>query len=85
MKDKITIAVCFVALLGLMGWAVSEAMGSLFGEPSSREKVVLTFKPGEFVPAGGITDRGKRVAIRVDSRGYVLCSPTVFLEIEKAR
>lgn len=84
-RDLIAVAVSIVALLWLMSWAVSEAMGSLFGEPQAREEVVLKFKAGEFVPAGGVTVDGKKLyPIKVDDRGYVICSPTVTLRIERA-
>jgi len=85
--DRITISLCFVALAGLAGWMVSEARGFYYfpDDPRPREEVILKFKPGEFVPAGGITERGRLVALRVDSRGYAICSPTVYLSIEKEK
>lgn len=84
MRDKIQFAVGIVALMWLAGWAVSEAMGSLFGEPLTRDEVVLKFNAGEFIPAGGVTVDGKKLhPIKVDSRGYVICSPTVTLRIER--
>ena len=81
--DNVTLSLCFAALVGLAGWAVSEAYFP--DDPRPREEVVLKFNPGEFVPAGGITERGRLVALRVDSRGYAICSPTVYLSIEKEK
>ena len=82
-RDIWIMSIALVALMWLIGFAIGEALSALPRdyEFRPRDEVRLVFNPGEFVPAGGLTDKGHLVALRADSRGYVICSPTVILEV----
>jgi len=85
-RDAIQLALGITGLIALLVWALIDIADSALPEDYEfrpRDEVRLVFNPGEFVPAGGLTDRGHLVALRADSRGYVICSPTVYLEIIK--
>jgi len=83
-RDYLQAALRVTGLIALLVWALIEIAYSALPrdyEFRPRDEVRLVFNPGEFVPAGGLTDEGHFVALRVDERGYVICSPTVYLEI----
>jgi len=84
-RDVIQLSAGITAMLWLFMFALGEALSALPEDYEFRplEEVRLVFDPGEFIPAGGVTKGGKLVALRVDRRGYAICSPTVYLSSEE--